>query len=64
MDLSFDIGLFFFFFLNSRRSGAGWEGTHVIKTRCLWRLPYVTDSDREAPASLATGGKKEERSEQ
>lgn len=44
---------------NSRSSGAGWEGTLVIKTRCLWRGPYVTDTDREAPASSRAEEKKE-----
>lgn len=42
MDLSFDIGLL----KKGRRSGAGWEEIHEIKTRRLWRNAYVTDANR------------------
>lgn len=47
MDHSFDTGLYKKK-KKSRRSGGGREETREIKTRRLWRLPYVTDANREA----------------
>lgn len=47
-----------FAFKKCRRSEAGWEETCAMKTRRMWRFRRVTDADRRAAASLATGGGK------